>query len=304
MRTNNHTRRHLTSTLAMMGAALSVSAAASSTCLATDFVTTKVASGLEAPMGITNAGMYPYVCVTEVPTPGINGDNGGRNRVIAINLADGGITELNAGEPYPVNLARASQHLFWTCKSAGVILHRLPDGTVEHLLDNLNAPSGIFTDGDMLYFTEVPFPGEKNPANRVLSFDGTTMTELVAGEPAPTDITMGSDGSLYWTCKTAGVIVRYDTAGHLTTVLEDLNSPTGIASDEMGHIYFTEVPTPGVNGDEGGFNKIWRYTIDSGMLDLVNEGDPEPTDVTVSPTGSFIAWTCTSAGVIKVARPL
>ena len=76
----------------------------------------------------------------------------------------------------------------------------------------------------------------------------------------------------------------------------------GIAIDrEDRNLYFTEVPTPGVGGMNGGQNKVWRYDLKTGVKTLVNSGDPEPTDVAVSRNGT-IYWTCTSAGVIVEAR--
>ena len=84
--------------------------------------------------------------------------------------------------------------------------------------------------------------------------------------------------------------------------MKDLSKPTGIALDQRRHIlYFTEVPTPGVNGNNGGANKVSAFDLETGELELVDAGDPEPTDITVAPNGS-VFWTCSSAGVIVQAR--
>ena len=87
-----------------------------------------------------------------------------------------------------------------------------------------------------------------------------------------------------------------------TKLLTGLTSPVGIALNRSGRLlYWTEVPTPGVSGKNGGTNKVWQYNLKTGVKTLVNSGDPEPTDVTVGPNGD-IYWTCSSAGVIVEAR--
>ena len=79
---------------------------------------------------------------------------------------------------------------------------------------------------------------------------------------------------------------------------------TGIALDQRrGLLYFTQVPTPGVSGRNGGLNKVSVFDLETGELEQVHEGDPEPTDITVAPNGS-VFWTCSSAGVIVQARDL
>jgi len=125
---------------------------------------------------------------------------------------------------------------------------------------------------------------------------------LITGEPEPTDIAVAADGTLYWTCKSAGVINRRTRDGVLTTIIRGLDDPTGIALDRVGNLYWTEVPTPGVPGDMGGMNRVIRYDLDSGDMVVIDEGDPEPTDITVTGNGRVVAWTCTSAGVIVAAR--
>ncbi len=121
------------------------------------------------------------------------------------------------------------------------------------------------------------------------------------GEPEPVDVAVARNGDLYWTCKTAGVILRR-SKGTTSVFLSGLDSPVGIAVDHRGeYLYFTEVPTPGRSGTQGGRNKVRRYGLESGELMSINEGDPEPTDVAVARNGN-VYWTCTSAGVIVEAK--
>jgi hypothetical protein len=135
----------------------------------------------------------------------------------------------------------------------------------------------------------------------VSALDGTTVTVLSQGEPEPADIAASGDGVLYWTCKTAGVILTRDEAGVISLLLSGLDNPVGIALDDQRDLlYWTEVPTPGMSGANGGRNKVWEYNLRTGLKTLVNSGDPEPTDIAVAANGR-IYWTCTSAGVIVEA---
>ena len=156
-----------------------------------------------------------------------------------------------------------------------------------------------------MYFTQVPTPGVPGPkggTNSVSVFDGKTTEVLHMGEPEPTDIASGRRGDIYWTCKTAGVILEQDIDGKTSVLLKDLNKPVGIALNRRGtKLYWTEVPTPGIGGSKGGLNKVWEYNLRTKVKTLVHSGDPEPTDVTVDRDGA-IYWTCSSAGVIVEAE--
>jgi hypothetical protein len=259
-----------------------------------------VASGLARPTGITIEGSE-ILYFTQVPTPGAPG----ANSVARFDLETGEMTILHMGEPEPRNIAQDKEGtLYWTCTTAGVILRQTEDGTTTQLLVGLERPIGIAADrSGNIFYTEVPMPGMAGGTNRVSVFDGKTQTTLHMGEPEPIDVAVARNGDLYWTCRTAGVILRRSD-GVTSQFMSGLDHPVGIAIDHRGRqLYFTEVPTPGVAGSAGGRNKVWRVDLTSGERTLVHEGDPEPTDVTVARNGN-IYWTCTSAGVIVEARRL
>jgi hypothetical protein len=262
-----------------------------------------IAADLSRPTGIAVSARGD-VYFTEIPTPGVPGSLGGMNRVAVRDVRTGAISTLSFGEPEPLNLALSKQgDLYWTCKSAGVIL-ALPKGATMPalVLSGLPKPSGIAVDNNgrdrgTLYFTEVPTPGVPGGANGVFEYDGSSISTLSMGEPEPVDVAVDHKGNLYWTCRTAGVILTLQRGASAPTLfLSGLNAPTGIAVDKS-FLYFTEVPQPGV---AGGDNKVWKYDLKRGGLSLIHAGDPEPTDVAVGPDGS-VYWTCTSAGVIVKA---
>jgi sugar lactone lactonase YvrE len=272
------------------------------------YETRVVVRDLERPTGIVAQGSG-VLYITQLPTPGVGGMAGGRNTVDKINLWAGRLTNLTTGEPEPTNLALDKHgNLYWTCKSAGVILERSRRGKVSVFLRDLPKPSGIAVDRwDNVYFTLLPtpgVPGTMGGMNTVNVTDGNQIEVLTMGEPEPTDTAVGRDGYAYWTCKSAGVILCRNTAGEVRLLLKDLEKPVGIDIDHRGRrLYFTEVPTPGVNGAMGGRNKVSVYDLCTGELEVVDIGDPDPTDVTVALNGS-IFWTCSSAGVIVQARRL
>ena len=270
---------------------------------ADEYQTRVVTSGLHRPTGIVIRGNRT-IYFTEIPTPGVGG---GLNAVKQLDLHTNQITTLHQGEPEPTNIALGRDgDIYWTCKSAGVILKQDDDGVTTPFLKGLTKPSGVSVDRwDNVYFTQLPTPGIPGGKNTVNVSDGKTTTVLHSGEPEPTDIVVAKDGDIYWTCKTAGVILHQNAATGVTNLLAGgLNKPVGIALDHKDrNLYFTEVPTPGVSGKNGGSNKVWEINLKTGAKSLVHSGDPEPTDVTVAKNGD-VYWTCSSAGVIvEASRP-
>jgi sugar lactone lactonase YvrE len=258
-----------------------------------------VAAGLDRPVGITVEGSET-VYFTLVPTPGVGG---GANGVAKLDLETGEMTMLHVGEPEPTNVVIDNQgDLYWTCKSAGVILKQTEEGTTSLFLGGLEQPSGIsVSKRGNVYFTEIPNPGVPNAGNRVSVSNGHTKVILHQGEPEPTDVVVSRNGRLYWTCKSAGVLLQR-VNGETSVLLEGLNHPVGIALDHKGEtLYFTEVPTPGVPGSAGGQNRVNALDLRTKMVRVIHEGDPEPTDVAVARNGN-VYWTCTSAGVIVEAK--
>lgn len=267
-----------------------------------EFKTRVVASGLNRPTGIVAGGDELYF--TEIPNPGTpNAGNG----VKRLDLCDWAVTTVNTGEPEPVNIAMDRHgQIYWTCRTAGVILTQDDDGETTPVLRGLSMPSGIAVDRwGRIFFTQIPTPGVPGTMGgsnnvAVLSRDGVSILNM--GEPEPQDIAVSRKGELYWTCKTAGVILERDAHGQVGVLLSGLNHPTGIALNRQGNrLYWTEVPTPGVSGANGGRNKVWELNLNNMKKTLVNAGDPEPTDITVDRDGRLY-WTCTSAGVIVEAR--
>jgi sugar lactone lactonase YvrE len=265
-----------------------------------------VASGLQQPTGLAIRGS-DELYFTELPTPGVGGPSG-RNRVSRLDLESGEIENITTGEPEPTNLAiGADGDVYWTCKSAGVILRLMEEGGVSLFASNLDRPSGIsIFRRNTVVFTQVPtpgVPGTEGGRNNVSVIHGFGKFVINAGEPEPVDVVVSKRGDLYWTCKSAGVILKrsIDT-GVVAPLLTGLAAPTGIALDHKGEtLVFTEVPTPGRSGSEGGRNRVRAMNLHTGAVRSINEGDPEPTDVAVARNGN-IYWTCTSAGVIVEAR--
>jgi len=262
--------------------------------------------GLNKPYGIALA-PNGLVYFTELPEPG---KSGGKNTVSVYDPTRSMVRVVVPGEPAPTNISvTASGDFYWTCQTADVILMRTANGTSNKLVKNgLDNPVGLsVTDAGTVYFTQVPtpgVPGSKNGRNTVSVLQGTAVVDLSKGEPEPVDVVADSKGNLYWTCRTAGVILRRDAATQQKVkVFSNLRRPTGIAMDASGAIYFTEVPTPGQPGSKAGSNATWKWDPGTENLRLIDFGDPEPVDITVSDDGNTIYWTCRSAGVIVKATP-
>jgi streptogramin lyase len=161
----------------------------------------------------------------------------------------------------------------------------------------LARPTGLAVDDDILYFTEVPKPGIAGSTNAVkkLDLEDGLIQTLHLGEPEPVNIVVGRDGTIYWVCKSAGVILKQDENGVTTAFLTGLHKPSGIAISKKGVVYFTEVPTQGM---AGGLNGVFS-SADGKSIQTIHVGEPEPVDVAVAANGDLY-WTCRSAGVILV----
>ena len=275
------------------------------------FKTDLVISGLQKPSGI-NLDVYGNLYYSEIPTPGIGG---GENRVVRLNQNRKKSVIVSSGDPNPTNISTDLYgNVYWTCTSANVIVRRTQfgTGTQSVLLRNLKAPVGIDVPlllPGFIFFTQVPTPGVpgsasgSNNVSVAIQFLKSFITlPLNMGEPEPVDIAVGLDGTVYWTCRTAGVILMRNCNGEISVVESGLEKPMGLDIDLYGRLYWTEVPTPGVSGANGGRNRVVRYTPSTDKTVVINAGDPEPYDVTVSPFGDEVYWTCRSAGVILRAR--
>ncbi len=255
-----------------------------------------IKKGLTKPTGIA-VEARGTVLFTEIPEPG---KKGGKNTVSRLDPKTGKVTVLAKGEPAPTNIAVARDGSFyWTCMSAGVVM-RMRGNKRELIAKGLNKPSGIAVDGAMnVYITTIPEPGKKGGKNTVGRLVNGRLQPLSVGEPEPTDIVADVRGNLYWTCRTAGVILRRDArTGKKSLVLNQLEKPTGIAMDALGALYFTEVPTPGVFGRNGGRNRVWRYNPMTHARTLVAFGFPWPIDVTVTRDGKSVFFPCKTVGVM------
>ena len=260
-----------------------------------------ILENLDNPQGI-HLDLFGNLYYSEVPTPGVMGEESG-NKVTR--YQGGKKRVISEGEPYPINLASdVFGNVYWTCQSAGVIIKssRFGRGKKQVILEGLNKPTGLAsTKLGVLFFTEIPSPGEAGEDNTVkaaFSFFRRYFTFMISdGEPEPSDVAVGRDGTVYWTCKTAGVILSRNISGDINVVRDNLNSPVGIDIDVFGRIYYTEVPTPGVMGEESE-NRVVMFNPRNGKEVVISTGEPEPADVSVSLTGHRIYWTCKTAGVI------
>lgn len=82
--------------------------------------------------------------------------------------------------------------------------------SAQVIASGLHRPTGIVAGpDDEIYFTEVPNPGVAGAGNAVkmLDLEDGSIFTLTTGEPEPTNLALGRRGSLYWTCKSAGVIL-------------------------------------------------------------------------------------------------
>ena len=223
----------------VLGAVLGLTAG---TAPAQSYTTKVVARNLQRPTGVSVA-LDGKVYFTQLPTPGVPGTRGGTNTVNVLNPKNGRIRTLTTGEPEPTNLATTfSGDVYWTCKSANVIL-TLEDGGPKLVAGELDAPTGLaaYPFGALLFFTEVPTPavgGGNGGRNKVYAFLESANREVLLdeGDPEPNDVAVDLLGNVYWSCSSAGVIVRL-SGGKTDVIARGLRRPTGLATDYLGNLY-------------------------------------------------------------------
>jgi hypothetical protein len=191
--------------------------------------------------------------------------------------------------------------LFW-CTGAA----HAQEYSTSVVVSGLTRPTGIAILGsETIFFTELPTPGIPgsmgglNTVNKVNLQTGNIRV-LTSGEPEPTNLAVAKDGTLYWTCKSANVILTRTKEGTVSLFLGSLDKPNGIAVDRWDNVFFTEIPTPGVPGSMGGMNTV---SVSDGITTTVlTMGEPEPTDIAVDRNGNAY-WTCKTANVILKRSP-
>lgn len=180
---------------------------------------------------------------------------------------------------------------------------------ISIIAENLNKPVGIAVDSSRnIYFSEVPEPGVFGGENAVKRYNqrrGTTTT-LAQGEPYPINIALDQRRNVFWTCQTAGVILRYDRRSRSVAPFlpadfapgaeNALLAPTGITVARTGEVLFTELPDPG----NVGANMV--SVTDGDNITLISNDEPAPTDIVIAPNGNAY-WTCNTAGVILERSP-
>lgn len=177
---------------------------------------------------------------------------------------------------------------------------------VEVVATGLHSPTGLVLDRSRnIFFAETPtpgVPGSMGGMNAIRKLDLRTgaISTVNTGEPEPTNLALSDEGDLYWTCKSAGVILERTSAGIISPFATGLLKPSGIAVGDDGEVYFTQLPTPGVPGPMGGTNTV--NVLDEGVVSTLTTGEPEPTDIAVSECGDLY-WTCKSANVILHRTP-
>jgi cell division septation protein DedD len=84
-------------------------------------------SGLDRPVGIAVDPGGTKLAFTEVPTPGVAGESGGRNTVSVLDLKSLERTLVQVGDPEPLGVALADDGtVYWSSASAGELLQARP----------------------------------------------------------------------------------------------------------------------------------------------------------------------------------
>ncbi|MDA1162527.1 MAG: SMP-30/gluconolactonase/LRE family protein [Planctomycetota bacterium] len=148
--------------------------------------------------------------------------------------------------------------------------------------------SKVFTEGPAadahgnLYFTNVA-------ANRILKWDGTSLTVFRENSNAANGLYFEPDGSLLACEGGVGRVTRTNMKSGEVTVLADsyngfpLASPNDLCCDASGRIYFTSRPG-GEDPTKGNVNAVYRIDSDRTLTQLLKWPDIHmPNGIVISP---------------------
>lgn len=112
---------------------------------------------------------------------------------------------------------------------------------------------------------------------------------------------LGHRLTILWTLALVGYSADGLAQSYRTrVVVSGLSRPTGIEAAGSGTLFFTQLPTPGMSGMQGGRNTVSEVKLASGKIDVLTQGEPGPTNLTFS--NGVLYWACKSAGVILQRR--
>ena len=120
----------------------------------------------------------------------------------------------------------------------------------------------------------------------------TPLGQYALPDGSPARIATGSDGKLYVTSLSRGLVAIYSNNGLLLSGMRSLKSPLGIAVDDFGNMYISDVKK----------NSVGVYTGAGELLYELGAGDGEfglPNDIAVSHFGRVYV-TDSTAHVVKV----
>ena len=263
------------------------------------FSTSTVASGLSQPTSLAFSGGNSLT-VAQQPTAPQDGS------MARINLTSGAVTVFDAGPAASGFAAGNDGSVYWVDSAKGALMTQAgPDGTASVLHAGGALPATVLAvdAANRVYLADAGASAGGPGKVAVLAKGSSPVALADPPGPAKTALAASSSGDLYWTSSQAGVIYHLGPDGSSNVVVSGLQAPHGIALDPAGDIlYFTEVPTPGVAGADGGRNTVNALDLASLSRTVVNRGDPQPEGVAVAPNGN-VFWTSTSRGLVLRAVP-
>lgn len=131
-------------------------------------------------------------------------------------------------------------HFLITSLTGNSILKISQDGEVSTIIDELRSPTGIYADGNTIYFAN---SGSNRRGIEWIEIDeenneGLEAQPLVSGIQNATNVTMGADEQLYfaYSLGTRGVVGRVDP--------DECREKGGCSNDEVEIILYTDLTAP------------------------------------------------------------
>jgi len=224
-----------------------------------------------------------------------------------LSLRSGEVTYLGADSAVLTGFAvNREGRLYWVDASRGALLSQGRPGEppqVIHKGPALPAARVAADSAGRIYITRTSPVADGRDSVAIL-VRGSSLVQIPdPGGPPKTSVTAAVTGDLYYTSMRDGVIYHIGPDGRGNVVVAGLDKPQGIAlGPDEDTLYFTEIPTPGIAGEDGGRNTVNALDLSTLERSVIHRGDPQPTGIAVASNGT-VYWTSTSRGLVLAAIP-
>jgi hypothetical protein len=259
-----------------------------------------IVNGLRAPQEIVVGGGYVYFVSHDSPQK-VDGFGS-----IGQVLPDGGARAIAVQgiDDSVFGLALYEGNLVWAAQNFGLVYEQLSIAGTIHLMSSTYAIGGVSADAYGVYVTSSEFSVDSTPAVvNVIDIGGggqdTRQTTLYTyADPTILGATATDTTNLIYVDVFGGTINVTDKkyGGAPKIVASNQDSPSGVAADGAGHVYFVTEGTADAGYSDG---TVMRTTVDGGAAVPIATAQKHPVSIAIDATRVY--WANAGDGTVMSA---